>query len=985
MRPSTFALVSLTLKELSHLTNAQTCSGIQGPFSFQFAGSCNYDTILEEYTRQVFDAAGNLPGTCGSVVGGETSTGLTAKDDLDAKLAGTSVEEICNAAYDSAEVTEFHNAARQGTDYHFEQMFYNGRSHWQEEVETLYESVDGTATSILKQDAKAVDDFYRADGTHGRVEWPNMLTNFDDATCTMNAAMCCWPKDRQANDNNGNCAKPYDLNCVDKDPADNTDLCYVDMEDGSASNEFGGDGFAVFPGDNNGGEGAIHCHGFAWANDEYDSISRYKANNLFYVSMYDHMYQRGYVENIPGAPMCGCLDQMPIVSRSDCTQVDLEEEFKLVFDGTDFAATLIKSEIDFNACRGINNRNNDLWAYSARLYEEGRMTNEQFGQVGRTITDNGCDHAVAYEQEKKGLTTGFMYDLDAWTKVAGRDALKEAEPFGREAFNAALFKYSLTAPSDLATETLDNTPILMRVCATCTKTHKKIYYRRLTPIDNEKFDLLDNLIYQRNNGGGDNVWNVDFTMHSTYEDALTGVNPWKCPGDAYNYGDGFPGQCSPTGARVKDQDSIFNWLDNTKTDVAWFVNKPADVGVQDLIDNPNTRSDGFYADIDIGDVNIEGNTLEHNGVYHITASGKDIWNQADTFHYHSQPGFGDVDVSAHLSSFANIRNQHAKAGIMLRADHDDNSEYIFALMTGSRGLYLQGRSSKGNYAKTYGSNYATNPVQTAAWLRLVKKMDLVEMYRSDDGVEWTLHASANIFFPNDTFRIGLAVTSHDNRYLSEATFEDYQINEYFFPTSSPSISSAPTVWEPAVDVGDVQRAGSITEPNADGVARVYGSGTGTWGHNDAFFFHNVQKSVGGALEVNVHVNNFSYHYQYGKGGIMIRDSNDPDAANAFIAIAGRNQGVVFQSREEAGSPTTHHSFDWIQNNDVWLKLTKEADSSVVTASYKHSSDTEWTVAGATSLMLTGETVQVGLAVTAGDAYQHALAQLDYKEYDVVES
>jgi hypothetical protein len=188
-----------------------------------------------------------------------------------------------------------------------------------------------------------------------------MLTNFDDATCTMNAAMCCWPKDRQANDNNGNCAKPYDLNCVDKDPADNTDLCYVDMEDGSASNEFGGDGFAVFPGDNNGGEGAIHCHGFAWANDEYDSISRYKANNLFYVSMYDHMYQRGYVENIPGAPMCGCLDQMPIVSRSDCTQVDLEEEFKLVFDGTDFAATLIKSEIDFNACRGINNRNNDLW------------------------------------------------------------------------------------------------------------------------------------------------------------------------------------------------------------------------------------------------------------------------------------------------------------------------------------------------------------------------------------------------------------------------------------------------------------------------------------------------------------------------------------------------------------------------------------------------------------------------------------------------
>jgi len=42
--------------------------------------------------------------------------------------------------------------------------------------------------------------------------------------------MCCWTADRQANDNNGNCATPYDTNCVNADPGDNTDLCAVDME-----------------------------------------------------------------------------------------------------------------------------------------------------------------------------------------------------------------------------------------------------------------------------------------------------------------------------------------------------------------------------------------------------------------------------------------------------------------------------------------------------------------------------------------------------------------------------------------------------------------------------------------------------------------------------------------------------------------------------------------------------------------------------------
>lgn len=111
-----------------------------------------------------------------------------------------------------------------------------------------------------------------------------------------------------ANDGNGNCDDPYDENCVNKDVADNTNLCFADLSQGEASSHFTSDGFAVFPEDNDNGEGAIHCHGFAWADDEYETTSRYRSNNLFFVSMYDHMYQRGYVKNIPGMPVsCCCL------------------------------------------------------------------------------------------------------------------------------------------------------------------------------------------------------------------------------------------------------------------------------------------------------------------------------------------------------------------------------------------------------------------------------------------------------------------------------------------------------------------------------------------------------------------------------------------------------------------------------------------------------------------------------------------------------
>jgi hypothetical protein len=74
---------------------------------------------------------------------------------------------------------------------------------------------------------------------------------------------CCWPKDRQL-DGNGNCNRPYDDSCVDADPADNTDLCYVDHTLGSSSTGFNtATGWFMFPFDDGSNqysaEGPIHC------------------------------------------------------------------------------------------------------------------------------------------------------------------------------------------------------------------------------------------------------------------------------------------------------------------------------------------------------------------------------------------------------------------------------------------------------------------------------------------------------------------------------------------------------------------------------------------------------------------------------------------------------------------------------------------------------------------------------------------------------
>ena len=106
-------------------------------------------------------------------------------------------------------------------------------------------------------------------------------------------------------------------------------------------------------------------------------------------------------------------------------------------------------------------------------------------------------------------------------------------------------------------------------------------------------------------------WSKDFTLHSSYEDAKSGANPWKCPNNAFNYGAVFYGECSPEGNRVRGQYSKWDWYPGPRSDVAYYINKPEDSGVQevDLASAQSRFVGGTHTDLDIGNVGIEGRTL----------------------------------------------------------------------------------------------------------------------------------------------------------------------------------------------------------------------------------------------------------------------------------------------------------------------------------------------------------------------------------------
>lgn len=226
----------------------------------------------------------------------------------------------------------------------------------------------------------------------------------DNFECGSNTAMCCWSRDRQYFDKNGNC-KVQD--CARQDPGDNTDLCWT--EDAETDEVY------PWPGDKT--EGDLHCHGISWGDDDgsgYDINTMAKWNSLFYVSLYDHMYKRGYVGSITSDPkiggshpMCGCIEDMPTVARADCNQVSGTANYTLSIVGGELTIEKVAGSFDleFEACEGYNfieefspddyespeekkelrSSNNDLAAFVFKQYLEGKIDQTHVTKIEETL------------------------------------------------------------------------------------------------------------------------------------------------------------------------------------------------------------------------------------------------------------------------------------------------------------------------------------------------------------------------------------------------------------------------------------------------------------------------------------------------------------------------------------------------------------------------------------------------------------------------
>jgi len=269
---------------------------------------------------------------------------------------GEWVDQSCSNAWSTVETSAFSDIDSEFTDSFMEE-YADGETHLNKETGNFQgQCVYGRNTEIGSNIAN-----FRMNEAEETI-----MKGFDTfKTCENQAIMCCFGRDRQFGDNNGNCS----INdCEDADPADNSNLCKTDTR--------------AYP-NNDPPENDIHCHGLAWGEDENDFARQLMFNNFFYVSLYDHMYSRGYVERtIPNDPadfrMCDCVENMPPVSRSDCTEVTTNPFLVSRSDDglTVSASAPERLDVQFNSCRGLG-RSNDLSTHIRKLVKQGRMSEEK--------------------------------------------------------------------------------------------------------------------------------------------------------------------------------------------------------------------------------------------------------------------------------------------------------------------------------------------------------------------------------------------------------------------------------------------------------------------------------------------------------------------------------------------------------------------------------------------------------------------------------
>lgn len=194
-----------------------------------------------------------------------------------------------------------------------------------------------------------------------------------------------------------------------------------------------------------------------------------------------------------------------------------------------------------------------------------------------------------------------------------------------------------------------------------------------------------------------------------------------------------------------------------------------------------------WQDADLGNA-LPGNGSATNGQFSLTASGDDIWNNADAGNFIYQPINGDGQIIAHVTD-VQITDSWAKSGVMFRESLAAGARHVFLALTPANGVTFQYRTTPGDVC-----SYNSTPSLTAPyWVKLVRANNVFTGYSSANGTNWTLVGSVSNAM-SSAVQFGLAATAHNAATYNLSTADNVSL---VFANGQPLYATASALIAPA--------------------------------------------------------------------------------------------------------------------------------------------------------------------------------------------
>jgi Tol biopolymer transport system component len=173
---------------------------------------------------------------------------------------------------------------------------------------------------------------------------------------------------------------------------------------------------------------------------------------------------------------------------------------------------------------------------------------------------------------------------------------------------------------------------------------------------------------------------------------------------------------------------------------------------------------------DVGKVATPGRVTFAGGTYRMSASGANIWDREDAFHYAWTQRSGDLHIAADIAFEGQGTDPHRKAGLMIRQNLTPGSPYADVMVHGDGLVALQYREVQDGPTRQI-----VSAVTHARRVRLEREGDFV--YFSVAGPDGVLHhagGSFRIAF-HDPYMVGLALSAHNNAVTETADFSNVEL------------------------------------------------------------------------------------------------------------------------------------------------------------------------------------------------------------------